>query len=218
MSTNQNPITAAQIGKIIQGLNGIDSDIFQARGIPMINLVTEYLRQRELKPISLVIIRQVLGLPIFAQAFARVSWIKAIPTVRLSECAVRSGGKKEVWTTLARIYPQDVGLPSEGTVPGEVLELALKWGFRLIPHGAFSALLQSEFGGQKSCGYMMAYLESAGDRADKNRSLFVNNHSSGLWSVSERSPMERCSNRRLSEEDWSILVAAETTETPSRND
>lgn len=211
MSTNQNPITAAQMGKVIQTLSGVDADAFQARGIPIIHFLAEYLRQERPRPISLIAMRQIMGLPIISQAFARVPWVKLVPSVRLSVFPARPGVKKEMWTTLARIYPQDVGLHSEGTAPSEVLGMALKCGFQLIPHEAFKSLLESEFSGKKDSGYMMAYLESPGDRADKNRSLFVSDRPGGLWGASEQAPMERRPDRELPE-NWSILVAASTFE------
>ncbi len=212
MSTNQNPITAAQIGKFIQSLNGVDATRFQERGIPLMHLLAKYLRQDNLRPLSLLSASQMLGLPLKRDmVFARVSWTKQIPAERLSEHAVRPGGQKRMWTDLVRLYPEDLGLVSEDVQSEDVFNLALQWGFDPIPTAAYSALLQSTFSGQKQAGYLAAFFEF-GNMASPE-ALRVVSSPGGEWFVSQvpTSAMRRRPSL-IATEDWSILMASETRE------
>ncbi len=211
MSTNQNPITAAQIGKFIQTLNGVDATRFQERGIPLMHLFAEYLRQDNLRPLSLLSASQMLGLPLKRDmVFARVSWTKRIPEKRLSEHAVRPGFQKRMWTDLVRLYPEDLGLVSEDVQPKDVYDLALQWGFNPMPREVASALLGGTFSGRKEPGDLTAFHEYAG--LIVSVVLHVVN-SPCEWFVSEvtTSGMRRRPGLTASE-DWSILMASETRE------
>lgn len=212
MSTNIKPITAPQVGKLIQSLNGVDADVFQEYGIPLAHLLAEYLRQEHLRPLSLMGARQMLGLPLKRDmVFARVSWPKQIPEKRLSEHAVRPGFQKRMWTDLVRLYPEDLGLVSEDVQPDEVCRLALLWGFDPIPIEAYRALLQGAFSGQKQFGYLTAFFDF-GNMASPEALRVVNSPASE-WFVSQvpASGLRRRTSSSF-KEDWSILMASETCE------
>ncbi len=211
MSTNIKPITAPQVGKLIQSLNGVDADVFQEYGIPLAHLLAEYLRQEHLRPLSLMGARQMLGLPLKRDmVFARVSWIKQIPEKRLSEHAVRPGFQKRMWTDLVRLYPEDLGLVSEDVQPEEVFNLALQWGFDPMPYEVASALVRATFSGQKQIGDLTAFHDFSGHVAPMV--LRIQNTPVSEWFVRQ---VTRCGMSRrlnsLADECWSILVASETS-------
>lgn len=211
MSTNQNPITAAQIGKFIQTLNGIDATRFHELGIPLAHLLAEYLRQEHCRPLSLTSARQMFGLPLKPNmVFARIMWAKQIPEKRLSEHADRPGGQKQMLTNLVRLYPEDLGLVSEDVQPEDVFHIALQWGFNLIPYEAFTELVRSIFPGQRQIGDLTAFIECG---ESITPSVLKIQNPQREWSVSQvvGFGMRRRLNS-LADECWSILVAAETTE------
>lgn len=174
--SQKNPMTAKQIGKFIQMLDGVSADAFQVHGFQIAHLFATYLRQETPKPFPLGVMCQVLGISSPGVSFVRVSWTKTIPSKRLSDSAIRPGGQRKMWTTLARIFPQDVGLVSENVSPVHVLDLALEWGFRRIPLEAYRALLHSDFDGQtKAGGDAMAYMLSEDDTASHRCVAVINN-------------------------------------------
>jgi hypothetical protein len=211
MSTNQNPITAAQVGKLIQTLNGVDATRFHELGIPLAHLLAEYLRQENLRPLSLMSVRQMLGLALKPDmVFARVLWTKRIPKERLSEHATRPSGQKQMWTDLVRLYPEDLGLVSEDVQPEDVFHLAMQWGFSLIPTEVASAFLRSSFAGEKRAGGLAAFLDF--NDAIKQMNLEIVNRSRD-WVVSQASAAGlRRRPSLIASEDWSILMASETRE------
>lgn len=212
MSNIYTPISAAQIGKFIQTLNGVDATRFQERGIPLMHLLAEYLRQDHLRPLSLMGARQMLGLPLKRDmVFVRVSWTKQIPAERLSEHAVRPGGQKRMWTDLVRLYPEDLGLVSEDVQPKDVFNLALQWGFDPIPTATYSTLLRGTFIGCKEIGDLTAFHEFSG--CAMPAVLKIQNTQGNEWFVRlvTASGMRRRLNS-LADECWSILVASETRE------
>ena len=160
MSNHQLSITAGQVGKFIQSMAEVGSENFQRQGVPLLHLLAEYLRQEKPRIPSLTAMRMVLGLPARPDlGVANVEWAKAVPPQRLSEFAVRPGGRKRAWTQVARLFPEDLGLVSGDVVPSQVLERALEWGFQLIPPEAFVVLTRNVFGGQVVPGDAMAYLD-----------------------------------------------------------
>ena len=211
MSNVYTPISAAQIGKLIQTLNGVDATRFHERGIPLAHLLAEYLRQDHLRPLSLMGARQMLGLPLKRDmVFARVSWTKRIPEKRLSEHAVRSGFEKRMWTDLVRLHPEDLGLVSEDVQPEEVFNLALQWGFNPMPCEVASALVRATFSGQKQIGDLTAFHDFSGHVAPM---VFrIQNAPGSEWFVRQATSggMRRRLNS-LADECWSILVASETS-------
>lgn len=201
-------LTAGQAAKITQCLSDVDSGVFQCRGFPLIHLLAEYLRQEQPKSISLVVTRQVLGLPTRTElGVANVEWTKAIPSQRLGDFAVRPSGQKKMYTQVARLFPEDLGLVSTEVFPAQVLERALEWGFQLIPLEAFKSLIAICYGGQVVPGDAMAYID---DQGRGHCSVRLINYAEG-HGFQTGAAMERGPARDLPE-NWSILVAAETTE------
>lgn len=209
--SNFKPITAAQIGKFIQLMNGVSADVFHEHGFPLAHLLAEYLRQENPQPLSLVGARQMLRLHLKPDmVFNRVLWTKRIPDERLSEHAVRPSGQKQMWTNLVRLYPEDVGLVSEDVQPEDVFHIALQWGFNLIPREVFTALVRTIFPGQRQIGDLTAFIGCGENIAP---SVLRIQNSQREWSVSQvvGFGMRRRLNL-VADECWSILVAAETTE------
>lgn len=208
MSTNQNPITAPQISKLIQSFAGVSAVNFQDAGVPVLYLIAEYLRQSQPRRLNLQVLHQVLGIQSQCNIrFAEVRWVKHLPAIQLSEHAVRPSRRVNMLTTFARIFPEDLGLISKDMLPAQVADLAMSWGFQVIPEGAFVALLGSTQRGRVVPGDMMAYLENLQGPRPGHCSLRTHAFDGG-FGFEGGVAMER----GRPEENWSILVASEITE------
>lgn len=134
--------TVPQVLKLAGMFTEVPRDRMNGIGFGLAAIMAEYLSQPNSKPLSLKVLRQVLGLsPMAEEALAVVHWREAQPTRHFEAATIRQPAKLRC-TTFVRLRPTDVGLPNDAH-RNDVIELALSWGYQRVPRGALDEFLRN---------------------------------------------------------------------------
>lgn len=135
-------LTAAQVRKLLESIDGFPAWRFQQIGFPLVHLMAECIRDLEYRLPNLKVLRQALRLPCkIEEAWATIDWFERQPAVRDGDARIGRPANK-YRTVLARLWPVDLGFETFPTF-GEAHERAISYGYQLIPQGAFDQLMQA---------------------------------------------------------------------------
>ena len=135
-------VTAAQVRKFLESIDGFPAWRFQQIGFPLLHLMVECIRDPEYRLPNLKVLRQALRLPCkIEETWATIDWSERQRAVHDgSACIGRPANKYR--TVLARLWPVDLGFETLPTFE-EAHERAISYGYQLIPQGAFDQLMQA---------------------------------------------------------------------------